>query len=845
MTPERFRQIRNLFDAALDRDTASRVAFLAEAAQGDPPLREEVERLLAAHQQATGLLEQGVRPELLTGEPDRMEGRRIDHYEILRELGRGGMGAVYLALRTDDVYRKAVALKVVRPEAGTPEVIRRFRREREILASLDHPNLARLLDGGATPEGLPYFVMDYVEGQPIDAYCDERQLNVEERLKLFRSVSAAVAYAHSRGVVHRDLKPGNILVTAEGVVKLLDFGIAKLLCAEAEETAAPITLTGMRLMTPEYASPEQVRGEAVGTASDIYSLGVILYELLTGHRPYRLRSRLIHEVVRVICEEEPTRPSTAVTEVEQRLAVGEEKPVTVTPESVSRARAATPTGLRRQLSGDPDKIVLKALRKDPAQRYPAAEAFGEDIRRHLEGLPVLAQGESLVYRAWKLLLRYRLWVLAAAVIAAGVASGMVKINPLGPNVVVIKPAALLVLFVLCVLLLWGCFNVSSELGRGATFGEWFLPALMFAAYFLSVIGLRRLAPNLEYPEGVSLVTLLAMMVVWLILRVRWHYRARQAGPLLLDLGKQKKSAGPGFLGFLQRVDAAARRPLTVGVLAWFLAAMAIVTVVWFRIERSFDKYWQAVTGTSAPDIVIGVIWITTLFIVPYVRARTEIRQHGILHRWAFLRWPRIESYAWQQAKGESVVLTLRTKSLFHLPWTFRIVLTADQKGPMNAILARQLAHWPINPPEESRWLEDLYGQMSDEQLEIMEGKIRHLTDNAQRVLQAEISKRGLPLSERQYRRRLAYQAEQAAQRWHIQDASSLALTIDGLLPPELEDDTPDDADYAVQCPKCGSRETVFQGRALPASVPGLDNKYNWTCDACGHQWKDDGLMEKQ
>ena len=416
MTPERFRQIRNLFEAALERDAAARSSFLVEACQGDEPLCAEVGRLLAAHlQEAAPLDREAVRPELLTGEPGRMEGRRIDRYEILRELGRGGMGAVYLALRTDDVYRKSVAFKVVRAEAGTQEVIQRFRREREILASLDHPNLARLLDGGTTPEGLPYFVMDYVEGQPIDTYCDERQLNVEERLKLFRTVAAAVAYAHGRGVVHRDLKPGNILVTAEGVVKLLDFGIAKLLRAEAAETAAPITLTGMRLMTPEYASPEQVRGEAVGTASDIYSLGVILYELLTGHRPYRMRSRLIHEVVRVICEEEPTQPSTAVTEVEQRQGGDDDKAVAVTPESVSRARAATPRGLRRRLSGDPDKIILKALRKDPAQRYPSAEAFGEDVRRHLEGLPVLARRQGALLKMARYTWRRRITVGAAAI----------------------------------------------------------------------------------------------------------------------------------------------------------------------------------------------------------------------------------------------------------------------------------------------------------------------------------------------------------------------------------------------------------------------------------------------
>ncbi|MGH9650379.1 MAG: serine/threonine-protein kinase, partial [Terriglobales bacterium] len=438
-TPERFRQIRNLFEAALERDAATRSSFLAEACQGDEPLRDEVGRLLTAHEKGAALLDRGaVRPELLTGEAGKMEGRRIDHYEILRELGRGGMGSVYLAVRTDDVYRKPVAFKVVRPEAGNREVIERFRREREILASLDHPNLARLLDGGTTPEGLPYFVMDYVEGQPIDTYCDERQLNIAERLKLFRPVCAAVEYAHGRGVVHRDLKPANVLVTADGVIKLLDFGIAKLLRTDGDEATAYLTRTGMHLMTPEYASPEQVRGEAVGRASDIYALGVILYELLTGHRPYRMRSRLIHEVVRVICEEEPTQPSTAVTEVEQRLAGEDDKPVAVTPQTVSRTRAATPAGLRRQLSGDPDKIILKALRKERAQRYPTAEAFAEDLRRHLDGLPVLAQGESVVYRAGKFLQRYRGWAIAAGVLLAALALGLVKLS--GPGTALLLSA---------------------------------------------------------------------------------------------------------------------------------------------------------------------------------------------------------------------------------------------------------------------------------------------------------------------------------------------------------------------------------------------------------------------
>jgi eukaryotic-like serine/threonine-protein kinase len=287
MTPERYRQIRNLFEAVVERPPEGRGEFLAEACAGDEELRAEIEGLLAAHAHDTDLL---TAPAIPAWNPQRLEGRRIGPYAVLREIGHGGMGTVYLAARADRAFHKQVALKVVRAEAGSEEVLRRFQQECEILATLDHPNFARLLDGGSTLEGLPYFVMEYVAGEPIDTYCDRHKLNVAQRLELFRSVCAAVEYAHRKGIAHRDLKPGNILVTAEGTPKLLDFGIAKIL-RDSENQTVYLTRSGLHLMTPEYASPEQVRGERITALTDVYSLGIILYELLTGHRPYRMRDR--------------------------------------------------------------------------------------------------------------------------------------------------------------------------------------------------------------------------------------------------------------------------------------------------------------------------------------------------------------------------------------------------------------------------------------------------------------------------------------------------------------------------------------------------------------------------
>jgi serine/threonine-protein kinase len=340
----------------------------------------------------------------------------VGAYRILRELGRGGMGTVYLAERADNQYRKRVALKVLPGwSAANERLVRRFVEERQILAALDHPDIARLFDGGVSSEGLPWFAMEYVEGAPIDRYCDERRLPIEERLELFCRVCAAVQYAHRNLVVHRDLKPANILVTPEGRVKLLDFGIAKLLASDgADASAASLTMTGERLMTPLYASPEQVRGNPITTASDVYSLGVLLHELLTGRYPYRLTTREPHAVARVILEQEPERPSVAVFRPPD---VNDHTGPAATPERVAFARGATSAKLARRLRGDLDTIVATAMQKDPTRRYGSAEQLEADVRRHLAGLPLTARPEGRLARARKFARRHRVGVAVTAGVA--------------------------------------------------------------------------------------------------------------------------------------------------------------------------------------------------------------------------------------------------------------------------------------------------------------------------------------------------------------------------------------------------------------------------------------------
>jgi serine/threonine protein kinase/tetratricopeptide (TPR) repeat protein len=404
MTPERWKQIEEIFFSAMDLPEAERAALLDRACGDDWSLRQEIERLLGNDGQAEGFITrtdlssaQATTGRTVAGGPKapgesdatRVD-RRVGAYRLVREIGRGGMGAVYLAVRADNEFHQRVAIKVLKRGMDTDFIVRRFRNERQILAGFDHPNIARLLDGGTTDDGLPYFVMEYIEGLPIHRYCDAHQLPVEKRLRLFREVCAAVAYAHERQVIHRDIKPANILVTSAGQPKLLDFGIAKILDPDLSGDTLDSTLTSIVLMTPDYASPEQARGERVTPASDQYSLGVLLYELLTGHRPYHVRNRLPHEVARILAEENPPLPSEVISRTAETTSADGQKIVTASPEIVSLNRGVTLNSLRRQLAGELDGIVMQAMAKMPAHRYAGVRELSAEIGRHMQGEAVTA-----------------------------------------------------------------------------------------------------------------------------------------------------------------------------------------------------------------------------------------------------------------------------------------------------------------------------------------------------------------------------------------------------------------------------------------------------------------------
>jgi serine/threonine protein kinase len=425
MTPERWQKIDQILDDVLELEACDRAGFLDKACPDDNELRSEVESLLAASERSGNFIELPFLSAADTSDGDSISlaGQSLGPYRLLREIGHGGMGVVYLAVRADDEFKKQVAIKLVQPGPHNKDLLRRFRRERQILANLDHPNIARLFDGGTTERGVPYLVMEYITGTPITEYCDERKLSITDRLKLYRDVCAAVQHAHQSLVIHRDLKPSNILVTAEGDVKLLDFGIAKLLDTDSTSLSLDTT-TGVPVMTPEYASPEQIRGEPVTTASDVYSLGIVLYELLTGHYPYRFKDRSLSEIIRVICEQEPELPSRAISRVETKPEQNGRPQTSLSPETVSRTREGKPEKLRARLRGDLSDIVLMALRKAPQHRYSTVEQLSEDIRRHLEGRVVLARKATLAYRASKFIRRYKTGAAVAMILLLTLLGGI-------------------------------------------------------------------------------------------------------------------------------------------------------------------------------------------------------------------------------------------------------------------------------------------------------------------------------------------------------------------------------------------------------------------------------------
>ena len=404
MQPDRAERVAQIVEHALEVTGEERAELIRDHCGDDDRLRSEVESLLKFQAKAHQFIEtpayQSVAQAVVDDVAGLRTGQTLGHYKILSLLGEGGMGEVYLA--DDTTLGRKVAIKLVKTGLGTSDIIRHFRKEEQILASLTHPNIARLYGGNVTPDGVPYFVMEYVDGLPLDQYCEQEQLTIIQRLEIFRKVCAAVTFAHQHLVIHRDLKPGNIRVTADGEPKLLDFGIAKLIDIEGDAIGQTITLQSV--MTPGYASPEQVRGDEITTASDVYSLGVVLYEMLTGERPYTIASRRPDEMARAITEQDPIRPSTAATK-----------------SGSADLRNINPKLVR----GDLDNIILKALSKEPQRRYSSAGQFSEDIRRHLAGLPVIARPDTLSYRASKFAARNKIAVAAGGAVAIAIVAGLI------------------------------------------------------------------------------------------------------------------------------------------------------------------------------------------------------------------------------------------------------------------------------------------------------------------------------------------------------------------------------------------------------------------------------------
>lgn len=625
MTPERFRQVRNVLEAALEKAPAEREAYVCEAAAGDVELQHEVMRLVEAHARKVTFLDGDLTaPTELRTDPRRMEGRRLGPWEVLSEIGRGGMGTVYLGRRADGLYDQQVAIKLMMPDAGSADMLRRFAQERAILAGLAHPNIARLYDGGATAEGWPYFVMELIDGQPVDDWCDRQRLNTSARIRLFQTVCAAVHYAHQHRIVHRDLKPGNILVANDGTVKLLDFGIAKQTRASAEEATVLATRTGVRLMTPEYASPEQIRGEETLPATDIYSLGVILYELLTGRRPYRVQSRVMHEVVRAVCEQPPVRASVAVTENLEKIT-GDGTTEKIAPGFLSASREGTPFDLQRRLAGDVDSILAMALEKKPEHRYRSAEQLSDDLGRHLEGKPILAAGNGWMERAGRLAAAYKVPLVLLVVIGLAFAMGAVEVRL---EALLAYAAALAgVGFVLALFHPRLGVLLRDPLYRGAAVSP---------SWIGLVLALIAVAADLQWfgeTRDRFLDVMAPLMAVGAALfLLHWRMRKQWAGECIARV-RQPRLSGAGFWSFL-----------------------LIVTPFVLLLQ------WRAYGMVEFPWTIIFII-AAEIYWTGKVETVLEVRERGIVYQGVLTPWLRMESYAWEKLTENERLLVIRVRRL--------------------------------------------------------------------------------------------------------------------------------------------------------------------------------------
>lgn len=405
-----WKKVEKLFSEALELKDSERTSYLKEKCEGNEELFNEVMTLLLADEEIHPILDRKASELINIEEKLNFVGEQIGNYKLTREIASGGMGTVFLAERCDGVFEQEVALKIIKPGLSTIPIIRRFQYERQILANLQHPNIARLFDGGVTEDRRPYFTMEYVDGAPIDEYCDKNKLTINQRLNLFNKVCDAVQYAHNNMVIHRDIKPSNILIKEDGTIKLLDFGISKVLSAEGENSDLPtITQAEIHLMTPEYSSPEQIKNSNISVATDVYSLGLVLYKLLSGKPAHEFKTRTFNEYEKVVCEQNISKPSTVIVKQNN----GDEE---ISNDEICENRKLPIKKLKKLLNGDLDNICMMALRKEPERRYATAEVLAYDIERYLNDLPILARKESFLYTSKKFIVRNKAAVTAAAVL---------------------------------------------------------------------------------------------------------------------------------------------------------------------------------------------------------------------------------------------------------------------------------------------------------------------------------------------------------------------------------------------------------------------------------------------